>query len=196
MRAARGSGRAAGGSVAGKRTVSAFGGFLSAAAGKGLNAAFATIGLTGFAGRDVNEVLAAIGNAIAPDGATKEEVAARQALNDTLEHLYERFLDEGRDLTALEAMAPTDVTSAMAFYLEAYIYNRWLGDLGVKIEERAVSPSEAVSLEREMRQFIHETVTLDMRAVNPLTLDWRGQAGQQFIDNIYRDAYSLFGGEP
>ncbi len=195
VRAARGSGRAAGSAVSGKRSVAAFGSFLSAAVGQGLRTALENIGLANVVGRDVNEVLAAISNALAPDGVTKEEVAARQAVNDALEVLYERFLEDGRDLAALEAMTPEDIAAAIETCVEAYVYNRWLGDLGVKIEERAVSPSEAVALEREMQEFIREAVQFDLSQVDVMALDWRGEPGRQFVDRIYRDAYSLFGGD-
>jgi len=160
-----------------------------------LGAALASLGLARVVGRDVNEVLAAIVNALTPDGVTKEEVAARKAVSDTLERLYERFIDEGRDLSALESMTREDAADAIASCVEAYIFNRWLGDLGLKIEERAVSASEAVTLEREIREFIHATVTLDLTNINVLTLDWGGEQGRSFVENIYRDAYSLFGGE-
>lgn len=195
VRAARGSGRASSSAGGGKRATAALGGFLSTAAGQGLGTALASVGLAAVVGRDVNEVLAAITNSLAPDGASKEEVAARQAIAETLERLYERFLNEGRDLTALETMAPADIAGAIAACVEAYVYNRWLGDLGLRIEQRTVTASEAVRLEREMREFIHVTVTVDMSRVDVMTLDWRGDSGRQFVENIYRDAYSLFGGE-
>jgi len=92
-------------------------------------------------------------------------------------------------------MTPNDIAAAIESCVEAYVYNRWLGDLGVKIEERAVSPTDACRMEREMRDFIRETVRFDMSRVSVMTLDWRGEAGRQFVENIYRDAYSLFGGE-
>lgn len=194
-RASRGSGSGAAGARSGKQATASLGGFLSAAAGQGLRSALEGIGLAAFVGRDVTEVLAALSNALAPDGATKEEAAARDAVNEAIESLYERLLDEGRDLTALETMSPADIAASVAACVESYIYNRWLGDLGVRIEQKAVSAAEAVRIERDVRAFIHETVRLDMSRVDVMTLDWRGEAGRQFVETIYRDAYTLFGGE-
>lgn len=195
-RASRGSGSGAAGARSGKRATAALGGFLSAAAGQGgLQRALEGLGFGGVVGRDVNEVLAAISNALAPDGATKEEAAARDAVNEAIESLYERFLSEGRDLSALETMTPADIAASVAACVEAYVYNRWLGDLGVRIEQKAVSAAEAVRIERDVRAFIHETVRLDMTRVDVMTLDWRGEPGRLFVETIYRDAYALFGGE-
>ncbi len=194
-RASRGGGSGATGARSGKQAMAALGGFLSAAAGQGLQRALEGLGLGSVVGRDVSEVLAAISNALAPDGATKEEAAARDAVNEAIETLYERFLSEGRDLTALETMGPTDIAAAIAACVESYIYNRWLGDLGVRIEQKAVSAAQAVRIERDVRAFIHETVRLDMSRVDFMTLDWRGDAGRHFVETIYREAYALFGGE-
>lgn len=195
VRASGGAGRAARSARSGKAAAVALGGFLSTAAGQGFGAALGRIGITWVVGRDVSEVLSAISNALSPDGASKEEAAAREAINETLEHLCDRFLAEGRDLTALEAMTPVDIAAAIERCVEAYVYNRWLGDLGVKIEEKAISPAEAVRLERDMKGFVHETVRFDLSQVDVINLDWQGEAGRALVDNIYRDAYSLFGGE-
>ncbi|HKQ47592.1 MAG TPA: Qat anti-phage system associated protein QatB [Phycisphaerae bacterium] len=194
-RAGGGSGRAAGASRGGNRSTVLLGNFLASAATRGLQATLRGLGLQAVVGRDVNEVLAAIAGILAPDGATKEEAAARDAISETLQNLFERFMDEGRDLTALENMTREDIAAAIETCIGSYIYNRWLGDLGIKIEEHAITATEAVRLEREMREFVRETVRLDMSRVDVLTLDWQSQAGQLFVDNIYRDAYSLFGGE-
>lgn len=195
VRASRGASGAARSSSSGKRVTAAFSGFLSSAAGAGLQAALRSIGIGDVLGRDVSEVLAAISNALAPDGASKEEVAARDAVNETLEHLSERFIDEGRDLTALESMTPQDIAAAIEYCVGAYVYNRWLGDLGAKIEQGDVKPTEAVRVEREMRDFIRETVRFDLSRIDVMRFDWRGEPGRQVVETIYRDAYSLFGGE-
>jgi hypothetical protein len=145
-------------------------------------------------GHDVEEVLAALANVLTPDGASKEDAAARTAVVAGLEELYERFLNEGRDFGALETMSAEDIKTAVESCVVTYVYNRWLGDLGLRIEQRAVSASDAIRLEREMRSFIREAVHLDIAHVDVIHLDWGGPAGRAFVDTIYRDAYSLFGG--
>jgi hypothetical protein len=195
VRAARRSGRASGSATCGKRATTAFAGFLAAAAARGFHAALESIGLAAVVGHDIDEVFAAISNALTPDGASKDDVAAREAVNDAMEELYDKFVDEGRDFSALEAMTPEDIAAAIESCIQAYVFNRWLGDLGMRIEERAITASEAVQLEREMRDFVRETVHFDMSQVNIMTLDWRGVVGRQFVENVYRDAYSLFGGD-
>ena len=140
-------------------------------------------------------MLAAIANALAPDGATQEEAVARQAVNETLAYLYERYGLADGDLTKLDAMDRAGVAEAVGVSVTAYIYHRWVQELGRKIEENSVSAQDAVRLERDVRAFIAETVLLDMTRVDPVTLDWGGPAGQRFVEQIYADAYAMLEGE-
>ncbi len=92
-------------------------------------------------------------------------------------------------------MTAADVGKAVEAMVASYIYNRWLGDLGVKIEEKAVSPQQAVRVEQRMREFIRDAVRLDLQQKDPLKVDWRGAEGKGLIDRIYGDAYAVIGGE-
>lgn len=193
---ARGGGRtAARAAQAGRTSTARIGGFLSGVASRGFAEAARALGLSAVLGRNVDQVLAAIANALAPEGATQEEAVARQAVNDTLSYLYERYgLGDG-DLTKLDVMDRAGVAEALAVSVTAYVYYRWVQELGRKIEENAYTAAEAVRLERDVRAFIAETVRLDLTRVDPLTLDWGGPAGQRFVEQIYADAYDMLEGE-
>lgn len=193
---ARGGGRTAARSAqAGRSSTARVGGFLSGVASRGFSQAALDLGLSAYLGRNVDQVLAAIANALAPDGATQEEAVARQAVNDTLGFLYERYGLEDGDLSKLDVMDREGVTEAVAVSVTSYVYHRWVQELGRKLEENAYTANEAVRLERDVRAFIEETVKLDMTRINPLTLDWGGPAGQQFVERIYADAYEMLEGE-
>lgn len=190
-----GGGTAARAAQAGRASTARVGGFLSGVASRGFAEAARALGLTAYLGRNVDQVLAAIANALAPDGATQEEAVARQAVNDTLAFLYGRYgLDDG-DLNKLDAMDRSGVTEAVAVSVTAYVYHRWVQELGRKLEENAYSANEAVRLERDVRAFIEETVQLDLTRIDPLTLDWAGPDGQRFVERIYADAYDMLEGE-
>lgn len=193
---ARGGSRTAARSAqSGRAATTRVGGFLSGVASRGFTEAARALGLTAYLGRNVDQVLAAIANALAPDGATQEDAVARQAVNDTLAYLYERYGLADGDLTKLDAMDRAGVAEAIGVSVTAYIYHRWVQELGRKIEENSVSAQEAVRLERDVRAFIAETVSLDMTRIDPVSLDWGGAAGQQFVEQIYADAYAMLEGE-
>ncbi|MCL4740970.1 MAG: hypothetical protein KJZ54_02090 [Phycisphaerales bacterium] len=140
-------------------------------------------------------MFAAIANALAPPGTSREEMAARQATNQALDKLSEQLVSATGDVTRLEAMTPQDIVSAIEVSVSSYIYNRWLTDLGKKVEERAVSAAQAVQFERQMRLHIEDTVKFDFSRIDPLRMDWNGSDGRAFIDRIYTEAYSVIGGE-
>lgn len=196
VRASGGSAAAARSARSGRAATGALGAFLSDVANRGLGTALRDLGLQAFAGRDADTVFAAIANAIAAPGASREEVAARQATNQALDKLSEELVSATGDVSRLEAMTPQDITAAIEASVSSYIYNRWLTDLGVKVEQRAVSAAQAVQFERQMKLHIEDTIRFDFTRIDPLRMNWKEAEGQAFIERIYTEAYSVIGGEP
>jgi hypothetical protein len=192
VRARGGPRQAAQNSPSGRAASASLGGFLADVARRGLNAALESLNLSSVVGRDAQTVFAAISNALSPDGASPEQAVARGAINDVLADIYERFVGEDGDLSKLNSLTGDDIKSAVADSVSTYIYQRWLQELGKQIEKKAISSSQAVSLEREVKLFVKDSVKLDLKSVDPLTIDWRTE-GHQLISNIYEQAYSLFG---
>ena len=182
---------AAGAAAAGRASVARAGQFYSSlAGGGGLNRALDAIGLRGLSGRSAEEVFAAIADALAPDGATLEEAAARRAVNESLSQLFaDRVVDGG--LESLERMTAADVAGAVQNMVSAYVYHRWLEELGISLERGAISPAEAVRMEREMRAYVRDLVRLEVSAERALGTDWAGAEGQAFVQRLFEDAYSL-----
>lgn len=191
---ARGGARgAAGAAAAGRAAVSRAGRFYSAlAGGGGISLALDAIGLRGLAGKSAEEVFAAIADALAPDGATLEEAAARRAVTESLAQLFEDRVADG-GLESLERMTADDVASAVQSMVSAYVYHRWLEELGLTLERGAVSPAEAVRMEREMRAYVRDLVRLEIPAGLAISIDWSRPDGQAFVQRLFEDAYSLLG---
>ncbi|MHC5719880.1 MAG: hypothetical protein ACYTX0_49565, partial [Nostoc sp.] len=112
-------------------------------------------------------------------------------VNEALENLYEQYVLDGGDITKLDQMGAQEVGKAIETVVSSYIYNRWLGELEIVLESKAVSIKDAIRLERDMKEYIRECVRLDMQGVNVLTMDWNGSSGQQFIEKIFIEAYSI-----
>jgi hypothetical protein len=164
-------------------------------ASRGFAAAFTNLGLASIVGRDLNSVIAVIQDAICPEGAIREQVAAREAGANALEIVFAEVIDAGAGLEQLNSLTADDVVMAIGTMVASYIYNRWLGDLGVKIEEKAISPQQAVGMERRMKGFIRDAVKIDLAQRDPLRIDWRGREGREVIERIYSDAFAVIGGE-
>jgi hypothetical protein len=177
--------------VSGRKATQRVGGFLAALAAGGLRAAVEGFRLGGVLGQPVDAVLAAIANAIAPAGATLEEAAARRAVDDALCLLYERVGLQDGDFARLDAIDAATAHEVLQASVASYIYNRWLQEVGDRIEMRSVSADAAVNLERQVRQFVVETARIDFAEIDVLGFNWADPQGRELVERIYRDAYSL-----
>lgn len=186
-----GSRRSAQAATSGRSSTARLGSFLSSVASQGVAAAAREFGLGELAGRSAYEVFAAIANRLAPSGATLEEAAARHAVDDALLGLYRKYDLENTDLLSLDQMDGEAIRDAVESSVSAYIYHRWLQELGDRIEENAVTADQAVRLEREVREYVEQTVRLDLRNIDALTLDWNGNEGRRIVERIYQEAYGL-----
>lgn len=188
----RGGSRAAAWSAqSGRQATQRLGGFLAAVSAGGFRAAAEGFRLDIVLGQPVDAVFAAIANAIAPAGATLEEAAARRAVDDALCLLYERVGLQDGDFAKLDAVDVDTVREVLQASVAGYIYNRWLQEVGDRIERRSVSADAAVDLERQVRQFVTETVRIDFEGIDVLRFNWADRQGREFVERIYRDAYSL-----
>ena len=75
---------------------------------------------------------------------------------------------EGKDFTALDNLAEKDMQLVVKEYASSYIFNRWLHELGLKIEEKALSIKDLVEIEREAKMYIKDAVKLDFSKFNVL----------------------------
>lgn len=194
VKALGGSRRAARSSAAGRSATASLGSFLSGVASDGLDATLRTLRLAAFIGKDAESVFSAVINALCPDGSAREDVAARESVNEALWQLYGELVPEDGDLSPLDSLTEDQVTATILTSIVAYIYRRWLNDLGIKIEQKAVTAKDAVKLERQMRTYIRDSVKLELGDRGALTIDWKGKEGRELVEKIYQDAFSLIGG--
>jgi len=186
-----GSRSAARAASSGRSATVLLGGFLSDVARRGFDEASRALGLSNLVGQSAAIVFTAILNALAPAGATNDDAVARRATAEVLTKLFERFGVEEGGVSQLDNMDASTVANAVEGSVSAFIYQRWLLDLGKKVEEGAFSVGEAVRLEREVSAYVLDLVEIDLQGRDVLTIDWGGTEGQQFCERIYREAYEL-----
>lgn len=193
---ARGGSRAAASSSTSARASSAkIGSFLSGIGSRGINQTLRDIGLSHVVGQNVERVMAAILDFIAPDTATREDSIIRESVCNTLEYLYEKYDLSDGDITNLDRMNAPDIKEAFENAISSYIYNRWLAELGIAIEKKSISPNEAVSLEREMKTYVYDSVKIDLQEIDILNFNWQSNLGERFIEQKFQEAYDLIEGE-
>jgi len=178
-------------SVSGKLAAARIGSFFSAVSTIGIQNAFTRFHLGELVGANSEIVFARIVNILAPEGMTREETAARKAVNDAMNELYERFILSDNEIANLNMMTSEDIKYTMENCISSYIYYRWLEELGSRIEKGSISEDSAVALERQMKIYIRELVTLQIDDIDVLTVDWEGGQGQELIENAFENAYSI-----
>jgi len=91
----------------GRTATARIGGFLADGLRNGFAQAARNLGLQNFVGRDAQFVLASFIDLLAPDGALREDAAARKAVIETMSELFGRFDVETNGLDALDSLDPT-----------------------------------------------------------------------------------------
>lgn len=188
----RGGARAAANSaIAGRATTQRLGVFLGTLATEGFRGVVEAFQLLNLVGQPIEAFVAAITNAIAPAGNMLEDAAARHAASEAVAVFYEQVGLEGGDFTNLDTIDADTASKVLETSIIAYVYHRWLQDVGERIEKRSLTAERAVGLERQVRQFVAETVRLDFSTIDVLRVDWSGREGHVLVERLYRDAYSL-----
>lgn len=195
VRASGGSQTAAASARAGQRAAAELGGLLASGARDGFAQTMERLGLQEYVGQDAETVLSAFVDLLAPDGALREEAAARAAMIDTLEELFERYeVDEG-GVAALDRLDADALRGVIELYVAKYVDARIQQELANRIERGTLPEEEANRLMDEMGEFVREVVKLDLAATDPVALDWTGTQGRELIESLYGEAYQLLGEE-
>lgn len=147
---------------------------------------FAAVGLGELVGADRSEALDALVDAIAGEGASLEAQAARAAALDVLADL---LLDEDLDFADVRLDADA-VRALLARFLAFYLYNR----AAPIIEERLNRLNDAAlaaQRDQEIRAVVTAVVDLGLQGLDPMAVDWQGQAGEHEVERLLREIYPL-----
>lgn len=112
------------------------------------------------AGRSARDVMDAVVEAVRPVDGTQDAEASRQAVNEGLSDLLDRYpdadllnLDEDQRLFVIERFIAQDV------------YNRLILDVGKSVQEKAADFSAALLRMRQIKDYIRETISARFRAM-------------------------------
>jgi hypothetical protein len=188
---ARGGRRAAAqNSPVGRGVASRVAGFLTDIATRGVQEAFRSYGLENLLGRPIESVLAGIINVLAPDGATMEGVIARKTVGAAINAIFARYEVEG-DIDRLNEMDAPAVGEALQISISEFIFQRWMLELGKRVEEYAINAREAYKMEQEVKEYVSEATKFDLSNIDVLQTDWSSPESQRLIDTIFEEAYGF-----
>ena len=185
-----GAAAAAGSAHAGRRAAQQFGSLLAGIGSGGLTPTLEELGLGGFVGRSPLELIGALSDAIAGDGATLEESAAREALVFVLLDLFgDAQTYEDLEALALDADAVRD---NFAKFIARYVYQRLLPMLDQRLVSRG-DPAAAHQSEQAVWEYTLEQTRLYLAETDVVGLDWAGPEADALAADVFRGVYGVFG---
>ncbi|MBL4879773.1 MAG: hypothetical protein JKX82_00480 [Oleispira sp.] len=134
------------------------------------------------------EVLNELTNLIAPVPITKDDSIARKALIVTLEYIYEMFDEENInydsiDVNALNLMVPK--------FIENYIYERIISDLGSRIEYYSESSLDAINTETELKEYINAKVDIAFKGKDFAQINFNDTTTKSEVESLINQCYTL-----
>jgi hypothetical protein len=173
--------------LAGRTGVQGLGGFLADMGSSGLDAALRETGLADLVGRDRFDIVDGLVTQLAGPGDELDSNAARDAMCEVLDDLF-TDADSWAELDdpALR-IDEQQIVTLLEKFLAHYIYNR----VPVIAERlgRITDPETARKADREFRLMIEGCVKLELMAIDPLRVDWRGPEGRSIADQAMQSAY-------
>ncbi|QQU02192.1 hypothetical protein [Myroides odoratus] len=142
--------------VGGIRTTIRLGSFINSVSTQGIKETLSEYKID-FNNKSVKEILSELINVIAPSPNTKEDAIARKSLVLTMEMLYVLIEKEKLEVDSIEKL---DLNIVIPIYIESYIYEKLINDLGSRIEAYAKNASQAVELEKDIKDYIHAKIEI------------------------------------
>lgn len=166
------------------RTGQALMDFFAGVGAAGITPTLEELGLGTLVGRPRLEVLSELADTFAGDGATLEEVAARQAAIFVLDQTLPAEgdpLDFGMDAAAIEL--------ALRMFIARYIYCRldvWLAERLARLAD----PEERARRDAEIWDYIFAATQLQLEGTDLLATDWRSAEGRSLMERLLGGIYT------
>lgn len=134
------------------------------------------------------EVLNELTNLIAPIPITKDDSIARKALIVTLEYIYEMFDEENIDYNSIDENI---INLMVPRFIENYIYERIINDLGSRIELNSGSPQEAINIETELKEHINAKVDIAFKGKDFTEINFNDSTTKNEVESLINQCYTL-----
>lgn len=137
--------------------------------------------------KSTKEVLNDLINIIAPPPNTKEDSIARKALILTMEILYDLLEKEEVDMDSIDKLDASTLNIIIPVYIENYIYQKLINDLGSRIETSSKTSSDAVRIEKDLKEYIHSKVEIAFKERDITNYEFSRQA----ITSLFNQCYTV-----
>jgi hypothetical protein len=167
--------------------------FLGGVRKNGLEQTLQDYGLSDCIGKSPEEALAKIAGKIAPIGTTNDEIIARSAVMTAVDALYVKLTENGVGIEAISSISEEALKDSVIEYVSAYIFKKWIYELGLALEQNDLSEREAIVLENQVKSLVRDEVKASLKQKDVLKLNFQEGEGKRIIENIFALAYSTLG---
>lgn len=174
----------------GSRATAGIARLLSGIGSDGFTPTLEELGLGEFIGATPLELIAAISEAIAGEGATLEEAAALEAAVWLIDDLFEDQTTY-EDLDGL-ALDEPGVRDGLSKFIARYVYLRLLPLLDERLVQRG-DPADVARLEGQVWDYTLALTEQQLADVDIAGLDWYGPDGETIATDLIRSVYEVFG---
>jgi hypothetical protein len=173
---------------AASRAAAGIGGFLDSVRERGLTPTLEELGLADAIGKPATELISMLADRLGLDGATLDDIAAREALMDCLDQDFEdRTYDE------LEAQTLTDesIRATLARFFARFVFRQCLPLLSGKLLRATHDVRRRA--EQELNDWAQAACVDAVGALDVRTFNATGTGGVAFAQSIIERAYGIFG---
>ncbi len=159
--------------------------FLADAQARGINEALRSIDLESLAGRPAAEIFIGLADYICPGAGTVDDGIAREAYVETVIDLAEAGLVD------LNTFTPQQMETVFELFATHAIEARICNDIGTKAVMMPADASEAIRVERQLRDFVRGAVSDALASARQSSPSMTQQQVQTFVDQVYELAFSF-----
>jgi len=142
-------------------------------------------------GRKPKEILNDVVNILAPTPDLNDDSVARKALINTMSIIYEKFDDEKQDITLLDSIDPDISKMLVEKYIETFIYERLIHDVGNRIEKKAENSATAAKIEKELKEYIETKVSTTLKDKPLSIINSETKNVHVLVEELYQQCYKV-----
>ncbi len=105
--------------------------------------------------------------------------------------IYEKFDDEKKEISLLDSLDPDVTKMLITKYIEIFIYERLIHDVGSRIEKKAENSSAAAKIEKDLKEYIETKVSTTLKD-KPLSLvNSQTKNVNTLVEELYQQCYKV-----
>ncbi len=142
-------------------------------------------------GRKPKEILNDIINKLAPTPDLNDNAVARKALVNTMSIIYEKFDDEKKDISLLNSLDSDISKMLISKYIETFIYERLILDVGSRIEKKSENSNAAARIEKELKDYIESKVSTTLKNKPLSIINSETETVYLLVEGLYQQCYKV-----